>query len=370
MLPVDTKITDLALSAANKLTTVAIAAQQSFINRGEAIWTLTCALACGEHVILLGPPGTAKTSLTSYYAKSLGLSYFSYALNPDTLRDDLFGTINPKSFEMGKWDRNWAGLATNQLVFLDETGKASGQVVNMLVDAMEERIARMGANQIKIPLHTLIGATNESVYDLSPAIWDRFTLRSLVSYVNQPGDFLAMLTSTIDNPPNCPLTEMETANMLYQVKVMAADPPEPVKMKLKEIWQGFLLNFRQDLVISDRRWRRVLRVAAGFSLLSGKTVICEESLVVLKYMLWNEESQIAQVEEFLKRHLSIDATPACLTSGVNVGNMLAELETKLANTPTLKDKAQAKIALQRLERTNLTPPLTARVGELLKQLGR
>lgn len=279
------------LEVAEKITKVASAAKATFVNRDDAIDAFAPSILSAQHVLFLGKPGTAKSSLVSFFAKALGLPYSKSVLNPDILRDDLVGPIDIEAFENKKWDRAWAGLGNDAVLFFaDEVGKASGQVLNMLLNAMEEREVIAGNTVKSIPLVTMFGATNENFEYESPALWDRFLVRTKVNPIdsNDRGGFFTMLTSQVTTPPS----EQIDPTVLAQANKLCEQMCYSLSDDVKEaIWAvRSTLPTISSAEPSDRRWKRTLQLAAGQALACGSTQIEPHHLTVARFTLWNNTS--------------------------------------------------------------------------------
>jgi len=281
-----------ALATANVIREAMIQARQVFAEREEAIHALSVALCSGEHMIMLGRPGVAKSAIVHWMAKTLGLDYFWTLLNPDTLREDLMGPISLKSLQEDRWERNWANLAVSDIAFTDEVGKASGQVLNLLLNVMEER----RFDGYDLPLHCLIGASNETLDGEVEALWDRFAIRLVLNPVQDLENFRAMLRSDVRPVQHYQISRSNLADLRATAELMAQTAPDPVIDMLVEMKSLYTTRF--DAYISDRRWRRVLKVAAGNALLHGRSEIEIQDLHVARWMLWaNLDKRLAHMRE-------------------------------------------------------------------------
>lgn len=300
-------IQQLALSGAAKIKMVGNQAKAAFIDRDALVEALEWAFASGEHLVVLGPPGTSKSSVVRYFSEGLGLGYFRKLLNPDTTRDELVGPLDPNAMDRGEWDRAWAGLAKQPVVFLDEVGKASSQVVNMTLDAMEERLVSTPTHDRSISLHTLVGASNETLADDSAAAWDRFAIRVRVRRLDESSKVVSMWTRNRGKrqapeetrPAATPvgITTDELKAMRSMVAWMAENVSDAVCEMGAQMWSG--IQAQQTLRVSDRRWERLMQVAAGRALILGRTEVLPEDLTVARHMLWESVDSIDAVAKFV-----------------------------------------------------------------------
>lgn len=204
--------------------------KQAFHGIDDYIDALVLAAICGQPLIVLGPPGTAKSSVVRYFAHALAVSFLRKVLNPDTKREALFGPIDPTGIKERVWKRHWAGVATHLFVFCDEIGKASGQVRDMLLDAMEERQVSEGDEHRDIPLHLFVSASNEPIYEDSEAVWDRFALRCVVDNASDSTDVLAMLEcqAKIEQAAPMPVDPDNLPNLRRSCKVISWDKKQTI----------------------------------------------------------------------------------------------------------------------------------------------
>jgi MoxR-like ATPase len=165
-----------------------------FAGLEDATHALVLAAASGEPLLLIGPPGTAKSMLIKTFCELVGVDregsasrFFEYLLTPSTEPGELFGFYDPsKLTKEGTLERIHADsmMQSAHVVFLDEVFKGSSAILNALLTFMNERAFYDRGRRHNVPLQCLFAATNELPdSDELQAIWDRFTLRCRVDNV-------------------------------------------------------------------------------------------------------------------------------------------------------------------------------------------
>ena len=177
MLSLDAEV----LRIAHKLREVARALDARYLDKGELIRLLLVTLVAGEHMLIVGPPGTAKSALVRHLARLIDARYFEYLLTRFSEPNEIFGPIDIKAFREGTYVRRVeAMLPDADIVFLDEIFKSNSAILNSLLSILNERRFFTGSASIKVPLSSLFGATNEVPNDDAlGAVFDRFLVRAL-----------------------------------------------------------------------------------------------------------------------------------------------------------------------------------------------
>lgn len=236
-------------------------------------------------MLLLGPPGTAKSMLTSALTESIdGASCFSWLLTKFTTPEEIFGPISLAALQQDRVARITAGkLPEANIAFLDELFKSSSAILNALLTLVNERVFFNDGKPVPCPLNTLVGASNElpEGHELE-ALFDRFLVRFWVPYLTEPRNVRLLLSGR----PPAARASMTLADLgACQQEAMAVALPDVVfdavlaiKHRTEEA------GFRS----SDRRWRQLIDLLRCRAYLDGEDMVSEDHLEVLADALWRE----------------------------------------------------------------------------------
>jgi MoxR-like ATPase len=331
-----------------------------FVGRETEILASLTSLVSGEPLILVGPPGTAKTALIETLAKMINAKYFYYLLTRFTEPDELLGPLDIVALREGRYERiTKSRLPEAEIVFLDEIFKASSAIRNILLDIILNKRYLNGAEYKKLPMISLFTASNEISTDVEDqAFYDRLTLRVFVKYISNDlwselldkGVILPMIQQEIK-----PITNAEYFRQLQQLVMLRAqtivNTPE-LKNKILETF-SYLKN--EGIEISDRRKIKILYVSAAISIVSAEDIISLESIAdALRLVAVHSEDDISKVEKVIQQ--------AKLSVYQEIIQQLMTMTSELRNAIEILNKEQTLNNLKTLKE------LTAKGAEMLKKI--
>ncbi len=317
----------------NKLSELIVYLQEDFIERSTAVRLALLSLLAGEHLLIIGAPGTAKSEL----ARRLHLiinegGYFERLLTKFSVPEELFGPLSIKSLEQDRYHRltkNYLPAAT--IAFIDEIFKANSAILNSLLTLLNEREFDNGEVREKVPLLCVIGASNElPEEDELVALYDRFLCRYEVQPVSDE-QFLALLSLPESrNSRHSPVKlTLEELHDIAQQAVTVNMPQEV--LNLLQLLRQYLIS--KKIHVSDRRWRKIIKLLKVSAYTNGQDSVSVWDCFLLQHCLWQEPEQMALISQWYQSHLGIG-------SGFNQ-ERLEKLVTTWENT--LQDEMSRKV---------------------------
>lgn len=288
------------MSAEQRLQAVRAELKSLLVERDEVIDGLLIALLARHHVLLLGPPGTAKSMLARELVRRLtDARLFEWLLTKFTTPEELFGPPSLPALEAGRYERVTSGkLPEAEVAFLDEIFKANSAILNALLSILAERTFHQGTSPIQVPLETMVAASNELPdEDELAALFDRFLLRFTVGYIEQDHAFTQLLTAA--QPPEQPAERLGKEDLeALRGKARQVSIHEGMISELAELRQSLAA---EGVIASDRRWRQALDVLRAGACLEGRAVVTPADIRWLEHVLWSDPEEKPKVRTIIAK---------------------------------------------------------------------
>lgn len=310
--------------------------------------SLLAALA-GESILLLGPPGVAKSMVARRLKKAfVSANAFEYLMSRFSTPDEIFGPVSISRLKTSdKYERAIEGyLPTADVVFLDEIWKAGPAIQNTLLTVINEKLYRNGDQELKLPLKLLVAASNElpAQGEGLEALWDRFLIRVLSTCVKQEELFYRMLLDDSEEEEGdvqWRITDTEYAD--WQKKIRDVEVPGDVLACITDIRRNLMKvevdgsEMHRNIYISDRRWKNIVRLLKTSAFIHGRTEVGPPDLLPTYHCLWNEPEESNDI-----RRIVIQALFAPYVKEIAAISLSLKSDLKVSRVREAMDMARRK----------------------------
>lgn len=244
-------------------------AGRGLVGRQSLVETIALAAVAGEHVLVIGPPGTAKSEAARRFSRALSGRYFEYLLGRFTEPGEIFGPVDFRKLKEGVVETDTTGMLPEaEIAFLDEVFQGSTAILNTLLGILNERMFRRGRTMLHCPLRICIGASNALPVDESLAAFaDRFLVRVFVEPTADPEleDLLAGGWSLLGSSE-------EAQASVHDLEILANAAREADLEPVRSLLAHAIRRLRQNGVsITDRRAVKVQKLVGAAAVLAGRT---------------------------------------------------------------------------------------------------
>ena len=337
----------------NKISNLITAISRGLFEREHIVANVLLAVIAGQSVFLYGVPGTAK----SLIARRISLAFkdakhFEYLMQRFSTPDEVFGPVDIKELKEGRYIRKIEGyLPSANFAFLDEIFKSSPAILNTLLTIINEKIFRNDGKDVKVPLHALIAASNETPAQGSglEALYDRLNMRLLVEPLKEWDNFKNLIEGKFEeaNVSDNEKITLDELNLIangakavkfspqsleiikeireniekLNVKNDQDDSSDPYQQSRQETSDEQILQENQSQIyVSDRRWKNLAHILKTSAFLNDRSEVLPADVLLLANCLWSEKEQIEAIKNIVTQ-----------SAGKNLSSkLIIELEQRVA----------------------------------------
>ena len=337
----------------NKISNLITAISSGLFEREHIVANVLLAVIAGQSVFLYGVPGTAK----SLIARRISLAFkdakhFEYLMQRFSTPDEVFGPVDIKELKEGRYIRKIEGyLPSSNFAFLDEIFKSSPAILNTLLTIINEKIFRNDGKDVKVPLHALIAASNETPAQESglEALYDRLNMRLLVEPLKEWDNFKNLIEGKFEeaNVSDDEKITLDELNLIangakavkfspqsleiikeireniekLNVKNDQDDSSDPYQQSRQETSDEQILQENQSQIyVSDRRWKNLAHILKTSAFLNDRSEVLPADVLLLANCLWSEKEQIEAIKNIVTQ-----------SAGKNLSSkLIIELEQRAA----------------------------------------
>lgn len=285
--------------------------QRMFPERDEVIRGLMLSMICRAHIFIMGPPGTAKTTMIKVLFSHIADGVVAgNTFNPATKEDAVFGPISVRQLrENDRYIRVTSNeTLPNAHIYLgDEIWKLNPAILHTLLNPLSPEREWNNPGPVKLPLRSFVGASNELPAEDChlEALYDRFALRYFVDDVKDTDALRSILFGGLDTAkdiasfPKLSIADFEAAESFVKtMSVSEAFKGTFVEMKAKLELEGFKMSTRRwgvavadTLVTGDK----MASLAKAYAFLNGRDRAEPEDLSIVAHSLWETPKQLTAI---------------------------------------------------------------------------
>ncbi|MFO0714684.1 MAG: AAA family ATPase [Sandaracinus sp.] len=267
------------------------AAARGLVEREILVELTVLAAVAREHLLVIGPPGTAKSEAVRRASRVFEARYFEYLLGRFTEPSELVGPIDLKRLREGVVETETTGMLPEaELAFLDEVFLGSTAILNTLLSLLHERTFRRGRTAVRVPLRVCVAASNGLPDDDALAAFaDRFLLRVFVEPV--PDAMLETLLREGDALGRAEHGEaIARLSDLDEVAELARACD--VSRVRGELAEAVRVLRKAGVALSDRRIVKLQRLVAAAAAIDGRSAADGRDLWPIVYAVPTADAQV------------------------------------------------------------------------------
>jgi len=308
------------MSHKNTIEKIISETQKFIIGKKDVIEMLLVALISEGHILLEGPPGTAKTLMTKTFAQTIGAKFTRIQMTPDTLPADILGTmvynVKTSEFYLKK------GPIFSNIILVDELNRAPAKTQAAFLEVMQEKQVTIEGNTYPIEKPFLLLATqmpygSPGTYPLTEVQTDRFAYKIKISHPTPEEEIqiLEKIDYIETEPVKQVATKEEILKLIEETKKVYVS--EPVKKYIVDLVTSLRNNHNiLEEGPSARASIWMMKASRAYALINGRNYVIPDDVKtiaphVLRHRIQLRKEEIEEIneEQIIQETLSITPVP-------------------------------------------------------------
>jgi MoxR-like ATPase len=254
------------------------------IGQGDAVEMLLVGAIAHGHVLIEGPPGSAKTLLANALARVLGVQFKRIQFTPDTAPTEILGQVTRNALG----EQVFApGVIFTNVLLADEINRTPPMTQAALLEAMQERLVTVGGKRYPLPDPFLVIATqnpyeHEGIFPLAESQLDRFLFKIDLEYISEEEELEMLRLPHVGITPDqlgevTPLLGPVALDHA-RVELDATELPDAVARYLVSVVRKTRSQPGVELGASSRAAMHLLSAAKANARLSGRSYVLAEDV--------------------------------------------------------------------------------------------
>lgn len=279
------------------------------------------AIMSKEHMLLVGPPGVAKSMIVNQITQRIqGANLFEILMHSMITEKDLFVSSVEMEQEVNGnissirpvYKTDGATLANSQFAFLDEIYKSNEKTRDSLLQLMNERKFSLNKQLYDAVIQAMFFASNElpetDGIDGAAAFHDRILIRANVKPLQDPANEINVMKTQLARRRNKVMGSFPTTTTMDMTEIEALQAAVPlvyVPLTVMERLQRVrdIVTQELNIYISGRRLERAQTLLQAKALLDGRTEVERTDLTLLRFVLWTEIEHYDKVEKLVRDNI-------------------------------------------------------------------
>lgn len=302
-----------------------------FYKYSDEVAGILISMISRENFLLVGPPGTAKTTLVYTLSKLTNIKWFYRQLTKFTDLEEILGPIDIAKLLEGKVERIYANsIVESELALLDEIFNASSAILNTLLSLLNERVVYDGDKIIPVKTWAVFGSSNRVPDEEElQALFDRFPMRTFTEYV-LPEDTENLLVKGWNLRRE--LDELRPMASMDDIKTLNQMQTNFILSNIKDISKVLspvIADYVEHIPISNRTRIKIPLYAYSLLMIQGfkpeeitPMMLKVAAIRIAKYLIQNKD-QLSEYEAFAMTHMPEEL--------LKINDLISEAKALLSN---------------------------------------